>query len=198
MDHETTPGDPLDFDALYATYASAIHLFFIQHVGNAQDAEDLTASTFSRALASRYRYREQGRLAAWIFSIARHTLQDERRRWVARMDRGLIEHALMDSDRLPESQVLQSEQACQLHDLLRQLPADQRQALVLRFFGDLPIGEIAECMSRSTGSIKMLIHRALARLRERYRQAEQAISQFVVGCAAPARLQYALRRLEHR
>src|SRR6266545_2600942 len=99
MDHDTTtaaaatgrPGaadrsDPLDFAALYQQCAPPVYRFFYQHVGNPQDAEELTATTFSKALASLSRYQEQGRGAAWIFSIARHTLQDERRRRRAHVD----------------------------------------------------------------------------------------------------------------
>lgn len=192
MDHEIAPQEPFDFAALYANYLPVVYHFFYRRVGNAQDAEDLTATTFSRALASAGRYREQGQLAAWLFSIARHTLQDEQRRRRARVEFATIEATLVDSALLPEEQALQAELACQMHDMLRQLPPDQRVALLLRFFGELDIGEIAAHMDRSAGSVKMLIYRAVARLRERYRQAEQALFMLLV-CAGQPRLQYALQ-----
>jgi hypothetical protein len=92
----------------------------------------------------------------------------------------------------PEAQAVRSEEVRQLHALLADLPADQRAALVLRFFGDLSIDEIAALMGRSAGAIKMLIHRAITTLRERYRQAERAATRLIgrvvlwlVGPAAP-------------
>src|SRR6476661_5814875 len=80
MDDEAMPLAPLDIAALYTQYGPSVYNFFYQHTGNAQDAEDLTATTFSKALTSRDRYHEQGRLPAWLFSIARHSLLDEQRR----------------------------------------------------------------------------------------------------------------------
>lgn len=50
--------------------------------------------------------------------------------------------------------------------LLRQLPLGQRTAIVLRFYEDMSISEIAETMGKPTGTVKSLIHRGLARLRE--------------------------------
>ncbi len=52
MDHGTTPAAPIDLALLYAAYEPALFRFFYQHTGNAQDAEDLTATTFGKALAS--------------------------------------------------------------------------------------------------------------------------------------------------
>jgi RNA polymerase sigma-70 factor (sigma-E family) len=49
--------------------------------------------------------------------------------------------------------------------VLRQLPDRQRMAVVLRFYEDLPEAEIAELLGCRPGTVKSLIHRALARLR---------------------------------
>lgn len=50
--------------------------------------------------------------------------------------------------------------------LLDRLPARQRQALVLRFYADLPITEIAEALHCRVGTAKSLVHRGLARMKE--------------------------------
>jgi RNA polymerase sigma factor (sigma-70 family) len=51
-------------------------------------------------------------------------------------------------------------------DLLRRLPARQRAALVLRFYEDLPEAEIARLLGCRPGTVKSLLHRGLARVRE--------------------------------
>ena len=51
-------------------------------------------------------------------------------------------------------------------DALNRLPEDQRRALVLRYYADLPLAEIAEVMGVPMGTIKSWIHRGLERLRE--------------------------------
>ena len=49
---------------------------------------------------------------------------------------------------------------------LAQLPARQRQVVVLRFFEDLPVDQTAALLGCSTGTVKSYTSRALARLRE--------------------------------
>jgi RNA polymerase sigma factor (sigma-70 family) len=51
-------------------------------------------------------------------------------------------------------------------DLLQRLPARQRAALVLRFYEDLPESEIARLLGCRPGTVKSLLHRGLARVRE--------------------------------
>jgi RNA polymerase sigma factor (sigma-70 family) len=51
-------------------------------------------------------------------------------------------------------------------DLLRRLPDRQRAALVLRFYEDLPEAEIARLLGCRPGTVKSLLHRGLARVRE--------------------------------
>lgn len=167
----------LDFANLYERYVVAMYAFFYRRLGNAHDAEDLTAVTFSRALASLSRYQEQGRIEAWLFGIARHVLQDHHRRYRLQAEQMPVELILADVMPLPEAQVLQSEQAHQLQLLVERLPIDQREALILRFFGEMSIAEIASLMGRSPGAVKMLIQRAMATLREHYRRLEQRTTQ---------------------
>ena len=50
---------------------------------------------------------------------------------------------------------------------MARLPADQRQAVLLRFGGELRNREIAEIMGRSEGAVKLLTFRALTTLRRR-------------------------------
>ena len=50
--------------------------------------------------------------------------------------------------------------------LIQRLPADQRAVLVLRFYEDLTLDEIARVLDRPSGTVKSLLHRTLARLKE--------------------------------
>ena len=53
----------------------------------------------------------------------------------------------------------------ELFDVLADLPARMRAAIVLRYYQDLPEREIAELLGCAPGTVRSLIHRALARLR---------------------------------
>jgi RNA polymerase sigma-70 factor (ECF subfamily) len=160
------------FAALYRAHVLPLYRYFHQCVGNPEDAEDLTATTFARALASLGRYDERGSFAAWLFAIARHTLRDHRRRRRPRADLDALGPVLADPGPSVEARVLRAEQARLLVALVRALPDDQREALVLRVFARLSTAEVAAVLGRSEGAVKMLVHRAVARLRRQYRAEE--------------------------
>jgi len=164
---------PTSFAASYRTYAVPLYRYFYQHTGNAADAEDLTAVTIGKALASLRSYAGRAPLAAWLFGIARHTLHDFQRRQRNTVTLDDVALSLADATPLPEQSAVTREQRDDLHAHIRALPTNQREALTLRYFGALTIAEIAVLLDRSDGAVKLLIHRALTTLRTRYRQEEQ-------------------------
>ncbi len=157
--------DEAAFAALYRQYLTPVYKYFYLHVGNHHNAEDLTATTFSKAVAGLGRYAEQGKFAAWLFSIARHTLQDHWRRRREQVDLDVIAETLISDDLTPEDGVVRAELVRDLQQLIAQLPTDQKKALVLRFVARLSTAEVAAALGRSEGSVKMLVHRAITRLR---------------------------------
>jgi RNA polymerase sigma-70 factor (ECF subfamily) len=163
--------DRLAFGALYRRYADAVYRYHVRHVGDHDEAEDLTAATFDRALAAFDRYHEQGSAAAWLLAIARHARLDHQRR--RRPQVGLAEAAAVaDAGPSPDERVLRAEAAGELRRVVAALPADQQEAVALRFFAGLSTAEAAAVLGRSEGAVKMLVHRAVAALRGRYADEE--------------------------
>jgi RNA polymerase sigma factor (sigma-70 family) len=176
--------DPQAFAVLYHTYVGPIYRYHYAHVRTAQDAEDLTAATFGAALASLGHYREQDHFAAWLFAIARHALSDfqrRQRRLLALTDRRAAStdddepplDALADAAPSPEGYAIQADEATRLHRLLATLPPDQREAVTLRYFGELRPAEIGVVLGRGDGAVRTLLHRALDRLRRAYREEDR-------------------------
>lgn len=161
--------DPRRFTTLYRRYLKPVYGYFYQHVGSVQDAEDLTAATFSQALASLDRYQEQGRFAAWLFSIARHQWQLHQR-GRPRVGQPLTPSLAAAAEHEPEAQALSLDELRRLRGLVQALPAEQREAIALRFFAELRTAEVARLMGRSEGAVKMLVHRAVTTLRDHLRE----------------------------
>lgn len=166
----TMPMTPTAFAACYGTYATPLYRYFSQHTGSVADAEDLTATTISKALAHLDSYAGRGTVGAWLFGIARHTLRDFQRRYRRIDDIAAVAGSLADASPLPEQEIVRREREGNLHERIRALSASQREALTLRYFGGLHIAEIAIVLDRSEGAVKLLIHRALTTLRDQYRQ----------------------------
>lgn len=166
--------DPEAFVALYRRYVGPVHRYLLGQVGDRADAEDLTATTFGKALAALDRYDERGTFAAWLFGIARHTLRDHRRRRRPVADVAPLAGTFADADPPPEERALAAERARTLHRLLGELPNDQREALALHYLGGLRTAEVAALQGCGHGALRMRIHRGLAALRARYRTEEGA------------------------
>jgi len=71
-------------------------------------------------------------------------------------------------DASPLEEVERRDRAEEIRAAVRSLPDDQRQAVALRFAGEMHNREIAEIMGRSEGAVKLLTFRALTTLRKHF------------------------------
>jgi len=153
------------FTTLYRQHFAPVYRYFYHQIGHVQDAEDLTARTFMTALCSYAQYQpDRATLPVWLFGVARNRLREYRRR---RVSTGPLPLEVLDSEPLPEWQLISAERAEALHRAIRGLPPDQRDALALRYFGELRIGEVAAVLGKSPAAVKMLVQRAVKGLHDR-------------------------------
>lgn len=163
--------DPAVFGTLYERYVSKIYNYIYYRVGNHQDAEDLTARTFFRALNHIDNYEDRGApISAWFYRIAHNLVANWHRDQGRRPVVSLEAVPLNDSPDPPEKVALVSEERRQLLNAVRSLPADRQQLLVLKFVEHLPNAEIGAIMERTEGAIKSLYHRTLTTLRRELAQ----------------------------
>jgi RNA polymerase sigma-70 factor (ECF subfamily) len=100
----------------------------------------------------------------WLFTIARRRLVDELRRRGRRRGEWLVDAPIEAGASVDPAERLDG-----LGDalaLVRLLPADQADAVLLRVLVDLDVTGVAAVMGRSEGSVRVLTHRGLHRLRE--------------------------------
>ena len=160
--------DRLAFEPLYERYVAQIYAYAYYRIGNEQDAEDITARTFYQALTHLNRYTSRGvPFSAWLFRIAHNLVanwhRDESRRPTVPLD----EHAASRvRGEHPEAEALAGEEQSMLLEVVRQLPEDRQQLLILKFVERLSNAEVGEIMGRTEGAIKSLYHRTLSSLRE--------------------------------
>ena len=104
----------------------------------------------------------------WLFTIARRRLTDEFRRnsnRAAVVDGDLVAGASVD-ECSPETIVAERDSVDRAVALVRSLPPDQAEAVLLRVVAGLDVAEAAEVMGRSAGAVRVLAHRGLRRLAE--------------------------------
>lgn len=159
-------GDKEAFGQLYDHYQPAVYRFLYYRVGSMTLAEDLTAETFFRALRSMHSFRWQGKdFGAWLMTIARNLTADHFKAGRTRLEQTTEDMQTLDttSDG-PEGEVLSSLTNEALLRALGELPAEQRECLIMRFLQGLSIAETAEVLGRSSGAVKQLQLRGVRNL----------------------------------
>lgn len=174
-------GDVRAFEALHRRYHARIYRFAYMRLGNAEDAADVAATTFVKALnrIGSFEFRRGGTIYPWLHQIASNCVIDAVRDRPPGGTLSLDAQAAEDVDSFLEYLPADgpSQQDLVERDEVRQLvraainvlPADQARAVTLRFLDDQPIREIAGALNRSEGAVKSLLHRALQGMRQHLR-----------------------------
>ncbi|HEX2058039.1 MAG TPA: sigma-70 family RNA polymerase sigma factor [Actinomycetota bacterium] len=152
------------FAELYQRYLEPVYRYVRSQTRDRATAEDLTAQVFFKALDSAHTFKGEGTYRAWIFTIARNTVST----WRADKKRNLvpIEELPEHPDPAPSapSLAIASEDRDLLWTAVARLPEAQREVVRLRYLRELTIDEIARRTRRSSGAVRVLLHRARARL----------------------------------
>jgi RNA polymerase sigma-70 factor, ECF subfamily len=160
-------GDHEAFGKLYEDYVERIFNYVYYRTGNQHDAEDLTARVFFRAMRRIPQYQERGLpVSAWLYRIAHNLVanwhRDRGRRPEISLDEGYT--AIPHSEH-PEITLLQLEEQDHLLKIIRDLPPERQQLIILKFVEHLSNSEIGQIMGRTEGAVKSLYHRTLLSLR---------------------------------
>jgi RNA polymerase sigma-70 factor (sigma-E family) len=162
------PETALDVDALVVTLfeqegRSLVRLARL-FVDDRNAAEDLVQEAFIRLARSAHRIRDESKAAPYLRSIVLNLARDDNRRGLVS-----LRHRLPLDDRSvsTEDEIELREDQQEVIDALRDLPLRQRNALVLRYYEEMGIDDIASAMGISRNSVKTHLTRGLAALEQR-------------------------------
>jgi RNA polymerase sigma-70 factor (ECF subfamily) len=155
-------GRDYHFARVYDEHVWHVYGFLAYRVRDSDLAEDLTQSTFERALRAWPRFDPtRASERTWLLAIARNLLVDHYRRDRPDLPGDIDEHNL-PMVRGPEEAV----QSCaRMQELLQMLGEREREVVALRFGADLTGPEIAELTGLSLANVQQILSRALRRLR---------------------------------
>ncbi len=157
---------------LYDRYNRLIFSLALAVVNDRETAEEITLDVFMRVWQKADTYRaEQAKVSTWLTHIARHHSIDVLRRRAARLDHSAIhwEDVIRNVESSlpgPQESVELSLRRARIHAALARLPAEQKQALFLAYFGGYTQSQIAEILAQPLGTIKTRLRLAMQKLRE--------------------------------
>ena len=158
-------GDENALGTLITRHQSKIYGFIYSKVSNRDISDDIFQDTFIKVIKTlkSNAYNEEGKFLPWVMRIAHNLVVDHfRRNKKMPMFRETEEFSIFSimSDNVPniESQIITNQVESDLRKLIEELPADQKEVLVMRMYQDLSFKEISELTGVS-------INTALGRMR---------------------------------
>ena len=160
-------GDVAALSELYTLYFPRVYRYILARTGNQYDAEDLTEEVFMRVLEAieRFQWREAP-FSAWLFRIAHNAVISQRRKETARGRSAPLTEGLAVNTAGPEELVETRMALNEIMAAAQKLPDAQRQVISLRFAAGLSVAETARVMDKGQGNVKVIQHKAIAKLRE--------------------------------
>ena len=153
-----------EFERIYAAHAESLYAFLVYRTGDRALAEDLLADAFERALRSRFRFdRRKASAKTWLYSIALNCMRDSARRSGA--ERRAVERAGAGGPEAPPGGLEQVERRDLVARALSTLSEEEREAVALRFGGDLTLPEMAKLTGERLTTVEGRLYRALRKLR---------------------------------
>lgn len=153
-----------------ARYHRPLVAYALSRTGNLQRAQDAAQETLLRLCqqpAEQLEHDILPRLAPWLFTVCRNAVIDLHRK-ESRMTAtpGMAQETLATPEPPPDDQAEAYDQQDHLLSLVASLPSHQREVVQLRFQGGLAYKEIAEVTGHSASYVGVLLHEAIAALRQ--------------------------------
>ena len=173
--------DPDLLDRLIEQYQHRLLRYLVYLAGNRELAEDLFQETWIRVLERGHQYDGKHEFSTWLYAVARNLTIDYLRKKSPLSLDGINDGLMEDEDRAPLEPadtrplawevVQQREQAERINTALVSIPAEYREAVVLRFQEGLALDEIATVTGARLGTVKSRLYRGLNLLMSRLKGA---------------------------
>ncbi|TMF43695.1 MAG: sigma-70 family RNA polymerase sigma factor [Chloroflexi bacterium] len=169
--HQATGGDLDAFEELVRRMQRRVYGFAYQHLRDLDEAHDLTQEIFVKLFRNLARYDAARPFEPWFWKLAANTTINYRRKRVP-----------VPTDQSADQGVTGPDSPFPAHDpalldALAQLDPAYRLPILLHYYADLPLEQVAQSLSLSVPAIKSRLHRARALLRNSLAEAEEAGAQ---------------------
>ena len=163
-------GDHRAFGELVDRHGPRLEVLARRLLGDEAEAEDLTQEAVLQAYLGLERLRDPERFSSWVYGIAlnlaKMRLRSRRNGALPALDATRLA-ALAAADPSPAEIVEARELWSLVESALQVLPPEQRRAVLLHYVDGLSCEEIAALLGEPAGTVRVRLHRARARLRDR-------------------------------
>jgi len=162
-------GDDSDIEKLITQYKSGVFNLTFSLLNDLAEANEATQDTFISALTALPSYQDRSTLKAWLYRIAVNNCRNRlrKRKILQRLNNALeaIFRIQVQKFLSPEENLIEIEQDAGILSALSTLGEKHRLPIILRYFDDLSIADIARILKTNEGTIHSRLHVGRERLR---------------------------------
>ena len=159
-------GDSLAIERLVQTYQGEVYRLALSILDDSDEADDATQEVFLSVLRALESFRGHAAFKTWLFSI---TVNVCRNRLGRAKSRGRLQQMLQSLFSLeqahPEKEAVQNEAGAALGRAIRALDDKHRIPVILRYYHDLSVADIAEMLGVPIGTVHSRLNHAREKLR---------------------------------
>jgi len=142
------------FGQLYDMYYDCVYRYIFVSVKNKWNAEDITATVFTKLFENKDKIIDVEASKNWIFRIAYNNIID----FYRKNNRIIPSESFLDI----------GTEDFGVKKIIDKLPEDTKKMLYLRFYGGLKFREIAETVNVAENTVKSIILRAIKKMQKNY------------------------------
>ena len=144
---------------LVCEYKAGLMSIARRFFANESDAEELVNATFAKAVANIDGYLEKSAFFAWLCQILNNEFRNSVKRKSSKNEICPGEMPEIE-DETAREEIYGNLDSALLRDAIETLPPDMKKTLMMHYFMDIPVGEIAKVLSIPTGTVKWRLHNA--------------------------------------
>ena len=156
------------FEDVYKEYFKRVYAFLFKLTSDHDVAEEMAQETFYRAFVSFHKYDGSCEIFTWLAAIAKNVFfkyLSKKKLQTLNVDLSVESHAA-DPSSDPEAVLQQKFVASYVNDCVKKLPKKYRDVVFLRIYAELPFSQIADILSITENSAKVVYYRAKNALRK--------------------------------
>ncbi|SHK28201.1 RNA polymerase sigma-70 factor, ECF subfamily [Clostridium cavendishii DSM 21758] len=142
------------FDELIKKYYEKVYYYCYRHLENKQAAQDLTQEVFMKVIKSIENYKHYGKFENYLYVIAGNLCKD----FYKKESRYILKEV---EEGTSEEEISRLEDKVMIKEVLNKLSKEEREIVILRFYHDLKIKDIAKIMNSGISITKYRLKKAM-------------------------------------
>jgi RNA polymerase sigma factor (sigma-70 family) len=164
-------GNTAAYAELVERYRNFVFTIVLRYINSREDAEEVSQDIFVKAFRSLADFKGASKFSTWLYTITTTTCLTFLRKKKLEVHSLDNENVFAAADQVDSgmtaNQIEQKSRVAMVNDAIKLLSPDDAQIITLFYKGEQTLEEIAQIMGKEANAVKVQLHRARTRLKEK-------------------------------